>query len=94
MKAEYEKAKKAMEKQARNLSKIRKEQAAILEEAICEGLKELNFPDVKFEIQFGKLAECGALGIDDVEFMISLNPGQPVKPLKDVASGGELPGSC
>lgn len=90
LKAEYEKAKKAMEKQARNLSKIRKEQAAILEEAICEGLKELNFPDVKFEIQFGKLAECGALGIDDVEFMISLNPGQPVKPLKDVASGGEL----
>lgn len=90
LKAEHEKAKKAMEKQAQNLSKIRKEQAAILEEAICEGLKELNFPDVKFEIQFGKLAECGALGIDDVEFMISLNPGQPVKPLKDVASGGEL----
>ena len=29
-------------------------------------------------------------GLDDVEFMVSLNPGQPVKPLVDVASGGEL----
>mgnify|MGYP001123902360 CR=1 FL=1 len=90
LKAKHEKAKKEMNSHARKLSKVRKEQAVILEQAICEGLKELNFPDVKFEIRFDKLAECTTQGMDDVEFMISLNPGQPVKPLKDVASGGEL----
>lgn len=90
LKAKQEKAKKEMYSYARKLSKIRRQQAAILEQAICEGLAELNFADVKFKIQFDELAECTAQGIDDVEFMISLNPGQPVKPLKDVASGGEL----
>jgi len=37
---------------AAELSAIRKEQAVILEQAICGGLKELNFPDVQFEIRF------------------------------------------
>ena len=37
-----------------------------------------------------QLQECGTSGIDDVEFMISMNPGQPVRPLVNVASGGEL----
>ena len=50
----------------------------------------MNFADVKFRIQFEKLKNYTANGIDDIEFMISLNPGQPVKPLVNVASGGEL----
>ena len=47
----------------------------------------MNFADVKFEIHFDTLQECGTSGIDDVEFMISMNPGQPVRPLVNVASG-------
>ena len=46
--------------------------------------------DVKFEIGFLTLKNYTAGGIDEVEFLISMNPGQPVKPLAEVASGGEL----
>ncbi len=77
-------------KACRSLSQVRKSQAAILEEAVQKGLEELNFADVRFEIHFEELKSYTGNGTDDVEFMISLNPGQPLRPLKDVASGGEL----
>ena len=77
-------------KHTKELTKIRKEQAEVLERAIESGLKDLNFADVKFKISFGKLKSFTSDGMDDVEFCISLNPGQPVKPLVNVASGGEL----
>ena len=77
-------------KACRSLSQVRKSQAAILEEAVQKGLEELNFADVRFEIHFKELKSYTGNGTDDVEFMISLNPGQPLRPLKDVASGGEL----
>lgn len=72
------------------LSLIRKEQAKILEQAITEGLKDLNFADVRFQISFQETAGYTADGMDDVEFLISMNPGQPLRPLANVASGGEL----
>ncbi len=50
----------------------------------------MNFLDVQFEIMFETLETPGLLGIDDICFMISTNPGSPVKPLNEVASGGEL----
>ncbi|MGN1266783.1 MAG: DNA repair protein RecN, partial [Dorea sp.] len=90
LKAQCEKAEKELQKYTMMLTKLRKEQAKILESAITDGLKELNFADVKFEISFELLKDYTAEGMDDVEFMISLNPGQPVKPLVNVASGGEL----
>ena len=77
-------------KACRSLSQVRKSQAAILEEAVQKGLEELNFADVRFDIHFEELKSYTGNGTDDVEFMISLNPGQPLRPLKDVASGGEL----
>ena len=60
----------------------------MLEEA--DTLKDLNFLDVKFEMVFGQTADYTANGTDDPEFLISTNPGEPVKPLGKVASGGEL----
>lgn len=90
MKANCEQAKKRLFEHAERLSAIRREQACILEHTIVQGVRELNFADVKFEIRFAPLKECTAQGIDDVEFMISLNPGQPLRPLSEVASGGEL----
>ena len=83
-------AEKELKKQAGRLSRLRKEQAAILEREIKEGLMELNFEDVSFAIHFEELPDYTVQGTDDVEFMISLNPGQPVRPLINVASGGEL----
>lgn len=72
------------------LSRLRKEQGAILAKKIEESLRDLNFVDVKFEIGFLTLKNYTAGGIDEVEFLISMNPGHPVKPLAEVASGGEL----
>ena len=72
------------------LSKLRKMAAKELTKAIKDGLLDLNFLDVQFEMIFTKLEHYTALGTDEVEFMISMNPGEPVRSLGDVASGGEL----
>ena len=90
LKRDLEQSESLLEKHSQSLSKARKEQAAILEQAVEQGLRELNFADVRFQIHFERLEAYTGNGIDDVEFMISLNPGQPLRPLKDVASGGEL----
>lgn len=86
----YEKAEKNLAKATKELTKLRKEQALLLQKAIVSGLKDLNFNEVKFEIDFTELKDYTANGIDDIEFVISMNPGEPVKPLAEVASGGEL----
>ena len=77
-------------KEAGKLSAYRKKQAVILEQKIQEGLEDLNFEQVQFEIHFAERKDYAKDGIDDIEFQISLNQGQPVKPLTEVASGGEL----
>lgn len=71
------------------LSLIRKKFAKQLESDITDTLLNLNFPQVRFEINFNECTPC-ANGFDDVEFVISMNPGEALKPLKEVASGGEL----
>lgn len=77
-------------KQCRNITKIRKKHALVLEKQIHSGLVDLNFLDVKFEISFASLSSPGADGMDEICFLISTNPGEPVRPLQEVASGGEL----
>lgn len=90
LKNRCQKAEEDYKKWAKKLTAVRKQQAAILEKAIENGLKDLNFEDVRFQIHFEQKKEYSVDGMDDVEFMISLNPGQPVRPLANVASGGEL----
>ena len=72
------------------ISAIRKEKAVVLCEAITQALQDLNFLDVVFHMEFGEPAAFSANGFDEPEFMISTNPGEPVKPLAKVASGGEM----
>lgn len=72
------------------LSKIRQEKARELSQKLIESLMELNFMNVKFKINFTRLAEYHSNGFDEVEFLISTNPGEEIKPLSKVASGGEL----
>lgn len=72
------------------LSGFRKESAGILKKAIHTALEELNFLQVQFDIEFRPLEKLTANGFDEVEFMISTNPGEDKKPLGKVASGGEL----
>ncbi len=71
------------------LSKKRKEAAFSLTAKIKEALLELNFFDVQFEMAFTESLPS-TNGFDQAEFLISTNPGQPIRPLGRVASGGEL----
>ena len=74
---------------AQNLSNVRKKNALILEKSIEEVLRTLGMPNASFSIDINE-AKAGAHGSDLISFMISANPGEPVKPIKDMASGGEL----
>ena len=74
-----------------DISAVRKENAHKLSQLLRKALEDLNFIDVKFEIAVDSLDErVSAEGYDDVEFMISTNPGEALRPLSNVASGGEL----
>lgn len=83
-------AEQTVEGLSAELSVLRKDAAKEMTKAIREGLLDLNFLDVQFEMVFNRLEHYTASGVDDVEFMISMNIGEPVRPLGDVASGGEL----
>lgn len=72
------------------LSRERQKAAQVLTEAIRQGLEDLNFIDVRFEMEFRRLEQYTSGGYDEAEFLISTNPGMPVRPLGSVASGGEL----
>lgn len=87
---ELKETEEELEKMSFELSKLRREIAAELTGKIEDGLKELNFLDVRFSMEFRKLSHYTAAGYDEAEFMISTNPGEPVRPLGMVASGGEL----
>ena len=86
----YRMAEKELERVTKELSKYRQKASLLLKDAIKEGLLELNFLEVQFEIAFEELKEFTVNGKDAVEFLISMNPGETVKPLGEVASGGEL----
>lgn len=75
---------------ADTITQIRKKEAAKLEVEIKQALMELNFLSVDFKIDFSPLEKPSANGMDHVEYLISVNPGEEVKPLAKVASGGEL----
>ncbi len=87
---EVSKIQEVLSSDCKELSRIRKEYAAVLEKKITQALSELHFMEVKFEIRFDELPKATANGVDAVEFLISTNPGEEPKPLIKVASGGEL----
>lgn len=89
-KKELEQCRNHLEGFCAQLSGIRKKASRDLIKKIRDGLVDLNFLDVEFDMEFKRLEQFGASGWDEVQFIISTNPGQPMRPLKDVASGGEL----
>jgi DNA repair protein RecN (Recombination protein N) len=72
------------------LSAARQQAAGQLMTALLGELNDLAMPGASFEIAFSPLTEPGYDGFERIEFMVSLNPGEPSKPLTKVASGGEL----
>ncbi len=87
---DYEKTKVRLEALCGQLSEVRREAAKTLTKRIKKGLEDLNFLDVDFSMEFRRLDQYTASGYDEAEFLISTNPGEPVRPLGTVASGGEL----
>ena len=92
-----EKAKKAIVEQEKLLrekavllSKERQEDAKVLAKQIQGEMQEMGFLDTKFEFHFQEKKESTEKGLDEVEAYVSLNPGEPLRPLREVGSGGEL----
>ena len=81
---------KALQDVSEEVSAIRKQKAKELTIQVQKSLLSLNFLDVAFQMQFETIEEFSANGIDRAQFYISTNPGEALRPLKDIASGGEL----
>ena len=84
------KSREELETVSYKLSVIRQKYSQMLTDKITEGLKDLNFLDVQFQITFRRRKEYTAGGFDDIEYEISTNPGESLKPLGKIVSGGEL----
>ena len=89
LEAEIAETEKELAKACGKLSQQRRESAAQLEILIKEQLEQLSFSNADFEIRFGT-TEYSPAGTDCVEFMITTNKGEPLKPLSRIASGGEM----
>ena len=86
---EEEELRRRLADRASELTEIRRSAARALSEAVQEALTFLDMPKVRFEVAV-KATEFGAFGRDEVEFLLSANPGEPVGPMVRIASGGEL----
>ena len=82
--------KEKLEKEYEVLTEIRLKAAEGLKKDITRALSDLNFNEVVFDIIFEKKSAYSSDGMDNIEFMISTNHGEEIKPLAKVASGGEL----
>lgn len=91
---EYEKKIKELEAEAKVAAKIltdkRKAAARQASAKIMETLTYLDMPKVKFEIALSKTDDFTSTGCDKVEFMVATNPGEPMSPMSEIASGGEM----
>jgi len=79
-----------LQEASKKLTLARGKTAISFSERMVVGLQELNFMDVQFKVKINPLEKYTVDGLDDIEFYISTNPGEPIKPLSTVASGGEL----
>ncbi len=81
---------KKLQEQADIVSRMRQENATLLKAAVTRELQDLAFANSDFDIEIQRLPEIGPLGYDTMEYMISTNPGEPLRPLSRIASGGEI----
>ena len=86
---QYLQKKTAYEAIARNIREMRKALASDLEQKLLHELAQLSMEHTRFAVQFGE-KQATAQGMDDVEFYMSANPGQPLRSLSEIASGGEM----
>ncbi|MEN6348408.1 MAG: DNA repair protein RecN [Syntrophomonas sp.] len=75
---------------AAHLSEMRKRAALVLQANVNQELTQLNMPDLRFEVVVEARNYPDASGMDRVEFLFSPNPGEELRPLSRIASGGEI----
>lgn len=90
LKEQKKASEEALEKASKKFSKIRKKYAKELCRQVTEHLLDLNFETVDLSMEFEQTTHFTSNGYDEVEFLISTNPGETPKPLGKIASGGEL----
>jgi|CXWL01.1.fsa_nt_gi DNA repair protein RecN (Recombination protein N) len=83
-------ARTALQDQARALGQRRRTAAKEFQARVIEELQALQMQETRFEIGIDTEDHCGETGCDRVEYQFSANPGEPLRPLAAVASGGEL----
>ena len=87
---ELKEAESEARRAAISLTESRRRAAHALTKKVCESLAFLDMPKVRFEASLAPLDDFSRTGCDNVEFLISANPGEPLLPLAKIASGGEL----
>ena len=90
LKKEIEKIEEDLYSMASDLSIERQNVSSVIEKQITEELKDLNMNNVTFKSNIDKLNYFNSNGLDRLEFLISTNLGEPLKPLSKIASGGEM----
>ncbi len=90
LKKRYKEADAKLREACAELTELRKTSAQKLAGEICDQLKDLGMGKTRFEVRVEPEPKPTATGMDRVEFMISPNPGEPMKPLANIASGGEI----
>ncbi len=90
LKSKVEKATANLDKLCTKLSDIRKKNAKALSVKMQEAMSDLNFLNSEFDVELKRLDHYTDNGFDDGQFVICTNPGEPLRPLKDIASGGEM----
>ncbi len=88
--AECEKAREQALSLAKELHDLREKNALRLSKEIEKTLTELNFLQAKFEVRIEEKEDLTEKGMDQVGFYLSTNPGEELRPLEKIASGGEL----
>ena len=90
LKKQYKEADARLREACAELTELRKASAARLSAEICKQLADLGMARTRFEVRLEPEPKPLATGMDRVEFMISPNPGEPLRPLAAIASGGEI----
>ena len=85
-----DKAYRKVKKISLELHKIREKNASVFSEEIRRQMSELNFLDTRLEMRVSDTGHYSASGSDEAEFYLAVNPGEPLRSLANIASGGEL----
>src|SRR5206468_8279184 len=87
---EIESVRAQMNRAGDSLRRLRTKAAPKLSENVRRNLRDLGFHQSEFEAKLTVLPEPRASGFDSVELLFSANPGEPLKPLRAIASSGEI----